>query len=97
MYVSENIDPYQYPKLLFIAILDLDLIHFFPGMLDLLSTNIKQNGIKYALLSKLFLCIYSPHLNLQSSLHMSWVNVVCGRLESRYRYSNEIIIIVMVQ
>lgn len=28
---------------------------------------------------------------LQSSLHMSWVNVVCGRLESRYRYSNEIV------
>ena len=28
---------------------------------------------------------------LQSGLHMSWVNVVCGRLESRYRYSNEIV------
>ena len=28
---------------------------------------------------------------LQSSLHMSWVNAVCGRLESRYRYSNEIV------
>ena len=28
---------------------------------------------------------------LQSIMHMSWVNVVCGRLESRYRYSNEIV------
>jgi len=28
---------------------------------------------------------------LQSSMHMAWVNNVCGRLESRYRYSNEII------
>lgn len=28
---------------------------------------------------------------LMSSIHMSWVNVVCGRLESRYRYSNEIV------
>jgi hypothetical protein len=28
---------------------------------------------------------------LQSGLHMLWVNVVCGRLESRYRYSNEIV------
>jgi len=28
---------------------------------------------------------------LQSSIHMAWVNAVCGRLESRYRYSNEIV------
>ena len=28
---------------------------------------------------------------LQSSMHMAWVNSVCGRLESRYRYSNEIV------
>ncbi len=28
---------------------------------------------------------------LQSSMHMIWVNSVCGRLESRYRYSNEIV------
>ena len=28
---------------------------------------------------------------LQSSMHMAWVNTVCGRLESRYRYSNEIV------
>lgn len=28
---------------------------------------------------------------LQSSMHMCWVNTVCGRLESRYRYSNEIV------
>jgi hypothetical protein len=28
---------------------------------------------------------------LQSSMHMAWVNQVCGRLESRYRYSNEIV------
>ncbi len=28
---------------------------------------------------------------LQSSMHMAWVNFVCGRLESRYRYSNEIV------
>ena len=24
-------------------------------------------------------------------MHMSWVSTVCGRLESRYRYSNEIV------
>ncbi|WP_346770805.1 type IIL restriction-modification enzyme MmeI, partial [Flavobacterium filum] len=36
--------------------------------------------------SKLF------HLGiLQSSMHMAWVNAVCGRLEKRYRYSNEIV------
>jgi hypothetical protein len=28
---------------------------------------------------------------LQSTMHMAWVNQVCGRLESRYRYSNEIV------
>lgn len=28
---------------------------------------------------------------LQSLMHMYWVNTVCGRLESRYRYSNEIV------
>ncbi|TAF74396.1 MAG: class I SAM-dependent DNA methyltransferase [Bacteroidetes bacterium] len=28
---------------------------------------------------------------LSSQLHMAWVNAVCGRLESRYRYSNEIV------
>lgn len=28
---------------------------------------------------------------LQSTMHMSWVRYVCGRLESRYRYSNEIV------
>ena len=28
---------------------------------------------------------------LMSKMHMAWVNVVCGRLESRYRYSNEIV------
>lgn len=28
---------------------------------------------------------------LQSAMHMAWVNSVCGRLESRYRYSNEIV------
>lgn len=28
---------------------------------------------------------------LQSSMHMAWVSSVCGRLESRYRYSNEIV------
>ena len=28
---------------------------------------------------------------LQSSMHMAWVNSICGRLESRYRYSNEIV------
>ena len=28
---------------------------------------------------------------LQSSMHMSWVNTVCGRLESRYRYSGTIV------
>jgi hypothetical protein len=28
---------------------------------------------------------------LQSSMHMAWVNSVCGRLKSDYRYSNEIV------
>ena len=28
---------------------------------------------------------------LHSYMHMSWVNKVCGRLEGRYRYSNEIV------
>ncbi len=28
---------------------------------------------------------------IHSLMHMSWVNTVCGRLESRYRYSNEIV------
>ncbi len=28
---------------------------------------------------------------LTSQMHMAWVNAVCGRLESRYRYSNEIV------
>ena len=42
-------------------------------------------------------CLSIDHVSLyhfgilQSALHMSWVNVVCGRLESRYRYSNEIV------
>lgn len=28
---------------------------------------------------------------LQSSMHMTWVNYTCGRLESRYRYSKDIV------
>jgi hypothetical protein len=28
---------------------------------------------------------------LMSKMHISWVKAVCGRLESRYRYSNEIV------
>ena len=28
---------------------------------------------------------------LTSSVHMAWMRVVCGRLESRYRYSNDIV------
>jgi len=28
---------------------------------------------------------------LQSAMHMAWVNAVCGRLKSDYRYSNEIV------
>jgi hypothetical protein len=28
---------------------------------------------------------------LMSTMHMSWVRATCGRLESRYRYSNEIV------
>ncbi|MBP7965493.1 MAG: class I SAM-dependent DNA methyltransferase, partial [Paludibacteraceae bacterium] len=28
---------------------------------------------------------------LTSSMHMTWVKSICGRLESRYRYSNEIV------
>lgn len=28
---------------------------------------------------------------LQSNMHMAWVKTVCGRLESRFRYSNEIV------
>jgi hypothetical protein len=28
---------------------------------------------------------------LQSEMHMTWMRAVCGRLESRYRYSNELV------
>lgn len=28
---------------------------------------------------------------LQSAMHMAWVSHVCGRLESRFRYSNKIV------
>ena len=28
---------------------------------------------------------------LQSAIHMAWVRQVCGRLESRYRYSNKLV------
>ncbi|MBE0640329.1 MAG: class I SAM-dependent DNA methyltransferase [Bacteroidales bacterium] len=28
---------------------------------------------------------------LMSAMHMTWVNFICGRLESRYRYSNELV------
>lgn len=28
---------------------------------------------------------------LQSSMHMTWINQLCGRLEGRYRYSNDIV------
>ena len=28
---------------------------------------------------------------LMSAMHMAWVKTVCGRLESRYRYSNKIV------
>jgi len=28
---------------------------------------------------------------LTSKVHMAWVRAVCGRLESRYRYSNDIV------
>jgi hypothetical protein len=28
---------------------------------------------------------------LQSLIQMAWVKQVCGRLESRYRYSNELV------
>lgn len=42
-------------------------------------------------------CIVIPnatpyHLGvLQSEMHMTWMRSVCGRLESRYRYSNELV------
>ena len=29
--------------------------------------------------------------NLQSTMHMTWVKYVCGRLKSDYRYSNEVV------
>ncbi len=28
---------------------------------------------------------------ITSAMHMAWINVVCGRLESRYRYSGSIV------
>ena len=28
---------------------------------------------------------------LMSTMHMSWVRYVCGRLESRYRYSKDVV------
>jgi hypothetical protein len=41
------------------------------------------------------LAIHNPTLYhfgvLTSAMHMAWVNAVCGRLESRYRYSKDIV------
>lgn len=43
------------------------------------------------------LCLVVPDATLfhfgvlSSTLHMAWVRTVCGRLESRYRYTNEIV------
>lgn len=42
-------------------------------------------------------CSFIPNASLyhfgilHSSFHMAWVKTVCGRLESRYRYSNELV------
>ncbi|MEQ1732456.1 MAG: DNA methyltransferase [Bacteroidia bacterium] len=42
-------------------------------------------------------CLIIPHATLyhfgilNSEMHMAWVNVVCGRLESRIRYSKDIV------
>ncbi len=42
-------------------------------------------------------CLFVPNGKLfhfgvmMSEMHMAWVNYVCGRLESRFRYSNEIV------
>ncbi|HVN26690.1 MAG TPA: DNA methyltransferase [Candidatus Paceibacterota bacterium] len=42
-------------------------------------------------------CIVVPNVTpyhfgvLQSLMHMTWMRAVCGRLESRYRYSNELV------
>ncbi len=42
-------------------------------------------------------CVIIPHAHtyhlgvLQSAMHMTWIRAVCGRLESRYRYSNRIV------
>lgn len=43
------------------------------------------------------LCLVIPDASLfhfgtlSSTMHMAWVRTVCGRLESRYRYTNEIV------
>lgn len=43
------------------------------------------------------LCLIIPDANLfhfgvlNSEMHMAWVKTVCGRLESRYRYSNSVV------
>ncbi|HAH32950.1 MAG TPA: SAM-dependent methyltransferase [Elusimicrobia bacterium] len=43
------------------------------------------------------LCLIIPDANLyhfgvlSSTMHMAWVRQVCGRLESRYRYSNKLV------
>jgi hypothetical protein len=43
------------------------------------------------------LCLIIPNASLyhfgilESEMHMTWVKFVCGRLESRYRYSNTIV------
>jgi len=42
-------------------------------------------------------CTFIPNASLfhfgvlMSAMHMAWVNHVCGRLESRYRYSNKLV------
>jgi hypothetical protein len=42
-------------------------------------------------------CLFISNVSLypfgiiMSKMHMTWVNYVCGRLESRYRYSNQIV------
>lgn len=61
----------------------------------------RRNYIPIAFFSKEIICSNTVQFipeattyhfgNISSAMHMAWVRTVCGRLESRYRYSNSIV------
>lgn len=66
-----------------------------------LTSSEKRNYIPFDFINKKYIannsCGLIPNASifhfgiLTSKMHMTWVRYVCGRLESRYRYSNEIV------